>query len=80
MRKPSFYLSLNFFNFPEIEPEIFLNFSYLLLKYTFVINIVNLNLNSIFKILNVITAKYQILTNKNTKFWELSLVIFLRFS
>ena len=48
--------------------------------YTFVINIIYLNLKSIFNILNAITMKYRILANKNTKFWNLSLVIFLQFS
>ena len=46
---------------------------------TFVINIVYLNLNSIFNILNAITAKFRFLANKNTKFWKLSVVIFLMF-
>ena len=48
--------------------------------YTFVMNIVYLNLNSIFTILNAITTKYRFLANKNTKSWNMSLVIFLRFS
>ena len=47
--------------------------------YTFVINIVYLNLNSIINILNAITTKYRFLANKNIKFWELSLVIILGF-
>ena len=34
--------------------------------YTFVIDIVYLNLNSIFDILNVMMVKYQFLANKNT--------------
>ena len=47
--------------------------------YTFVNNIVYLNLNSIFNILNAIATKYGFLANENTKCWKLSLVIFLRF-
>ena len=47
--------------------------------YSFVINIVYLNLNSILNILNAIATKYRFLANKNTNFWKLSLVIFLRF-
>ena len=50
------------------------------MAYTFIINTVYFNLNPIFNILNAITRKYQFLANKNTKFWKLSLVIFLRFS
>ena len=46
---------------------------------TFVITIVYLNLKSMCNILNAITTKYRILANKSTKFWKLSLVIFLRF-
>ena len=46
----------------------------------FVINIVYLKLNSIYKILSAITTKYRFLANKNTKFWKFGLVIFLRFS
>ena len=46
----------------------------------FVINIVYLNMNSIFNMLNAITTKYRFLANKNTKYWKLSLVIFLQFS
>ena len=46
----------------------------------YAINIVLLNLNSIFNILNAKATKHRFLTNKNTKFWKLSLVIFLRFS
>ena len=46
----------------------------------FVINIVYMNLNSIFNILSAIMTKYRFLANKNTKFWKLSLVIFLRLS
>ena len=34
--------------------------------YTFVNNIVYMNLNSIFNILNAITTKYQVLAYKNT--------------
>ena len=48
--------------------------------YIFFINIVYMNLNSIFDILNAIATKYRFLANKNAKFWKLSLVIFLRFS
>ena len=48
--------------------------------YTFVISIVYLNLNSIFNMLGAITTKYQFLANKNTEFWKLRLLIFLRFS
>ena len=48
--------------------------------YTFVFDMVYLNLNSIFNILNAITTKYRFLANKNTKCWKLSLVIFLRVS
>jgi len=47
--------------------------------YTFVIDIVYLNLNSICSILNAITTKYRFLANKNTTFWKLNLVILLRF-
>ena len=47
--------------------------------YTFVNNIVYLNLNSIFNILNAIMTKYRFLAYKNTIFLKLSLVIFLRF-
>ena len=48
--------------FPEIEPEIFLIFLNFYSKklarmvYTFVVDIVYLNLNSIFNILNAITT------------------------
>ena len=35
--------------------------------YTFIIDIVYWNLNSIFNNLNAITMKYQFLANKNTK-------------
>ena len=48
--------------------------------YTFVINIVYLNLSYIFNILNAVTMEYGFLANKNTKFWKLSLLIFVRFS
>jgi len=47
--------------------------------YTFVINIVYLNWNFIFNILNAITTEYRVLANNNTKFWKLNLVIFSRF-
>ena len=47
--------------------------------YTFVINIVYLNLNSILNILNTITTKHRFLANKSTKLWKLSLMIFERF-
>ena len=50
------------------------------MAYNFVINIVYLSLNFIFNILNAITTKYRFLANKDTKFWKLSLVLFLRFS
>ena len=36
------------------------------MAYTFVINIVYMNLNSIFNILNAITTKYRFLAYKNT--------------
>ena len=49
------------------------------MDYTFIINIVYLNLNCIFNILNAITTKCRFLANKNTNLWKLSLVIFLRF-
>ena len=45
-----------FLTFPEIEAEIFLKLSSLLVCCTFFINLVNLNLNSIFNILNVVIA------------------------
>ena len=48
--------------------------------YSSIINIVHLNLNPIFNILNAIMTKYRSLANENTKFWKLILVIFLRFS
>ena len=48
--------------------------------YTFVINILDLNLSSIFNSLNAVTTEYGFLANKNTKFWKLTLLIFLRFS
>ena len=48
--------------------------------YTFVINIVDLNLNSNLNILSAVMTKYRFLANENTKFWNLGLVIFLRFS
>ena len=43
----------------------------------FVINIIYLNLNSIFNILNAVTMKYRFLANENTKLEKLILVIFL---
>ena len=46
--------------------------------YTFGINILYFNLNSIFTILNAITTKYIFLANKNTRFWKVSFLI-LRF-
>ena len=49
------------------------------MDYIFTVNLVYSNLNPIFNILNVIMMKYLFLANKNTKFWKLSLVIFLRF-
>ena len=49
------------------------------MDYTFAINVVYLNLNSILNILNAVMRKYRFLANKNTKFWKLSLVIFSRF-
>ena len=48
--------------------------------YIFVIDILCLNLNFIFNILNAIMTKHRLLAYKNTEFWKLSLVIFLRFS
>ena len=36
------------------------------MAYTFVIDIVYLNLNSIFNIFSAITTKYRFLANKNT--------------
>ena len=45
-----------------------------------VIHIVYLNLNSIFNILNAMPTKYLFFASKSTKFWKLSLVIFLEFS
>ena len=47
--------------------------------YDFVSNILYLNLNSIFNILNAIVTKYRFLANKSTKLWNLRRVIFLRF-
>ena len=75
-----------FLTFPEIESENFLNFHNFYfnkltkMAYTFVINILYFNLNSIFNILTAITTNYRLLANKNTNFWKLSLVVFLRFS
>ena len=62
---------------------IFLNFYWNKLAtmvYPFVITIVYLNFNSIFNILNAITTKCRFLANKNSNFWKLNLVIFLRFA
>ena len=47
--------------------------------YDFVSNILYLNLNSIFNILNAIVTKHRFLANKSTKLWNLRRVIFLRF-
>ena len=85
IRKPSICLSLNFLNFSRSWAwdflKFFLTFTEILAKmvYTFVINIVYLNLNSILNVLNAITTKHRFLANKNTNFWKLSLVIFLGF-
>ena len=47
---------------------------------TFVANLIYSNLTFIFNNLNVIMTYYQFLAaNKNTQFWKLSLVTFLRF-
>jgi len=69
-RKPPFCLSLHFLNFSRNWAwdflKFFLTFSEMI--YTFVIDFVYLNLNSIFKIFNAITTKYWFLANRNTKF------------
>ena len=48
------------------------------MAYTFVINIVYLNLNSIFNILNAIMMKYRFLANKKGLILEIEPRVFLK--
>ena len=50
------------------------------MDYTFIINLIYSNLNSISNILNAVNRQYRFLASKTFNFEKLSFVIFLRFS
>ena len=80
--KPSFCLNLNFLNLSRNWAWNCLTFCWNKLAkigYTSLFNNVYLDVEFHPNILNAIMTKYRFLASKNTYFWKLSLVIFLRF-